>query len=1452
MKVYRKTYTNAVFSLITAAMLLSPFQSISQIGAMLPPDTTVCAPLGVFTINAVFPQTIPVPDAQITTTGYTPPLSIPCIPASTTGATNVNLTDDSFAGPFNIGFPFSFYGNSETQFFISSNGWIGFDTPLSNYYTTNVEAMQDDPCGAGFPENGIYGVLQDWNPGVGGTVSYQTIGTAPNRRCVISWTNVPFFTGLGSGGCPGNATFQIQIHETTNIIQIFITQKPACPGLWGGGSRSGIAAPCPENANCFSVDDNVVDQAYNNEGFQYTPVQAGSAVVGTFSSVTWTCVTGSGATQTVTSPTPSSAQVNLITAAQATKRYIVTVNYAVPCGGNIVYKDTFNIFLRQYNATFTAVTPVCLGNPSTVQFAGFPVAPPASTNMAWNWGGGTATPGTGVGPHTVNWATTGAKIIKLIMSAGGCSPDTFQTTVDVVTSPVSTFTATAAVCGSAPATVTYTGNAPANATYTWNFDGGVATPASGQGPFSVVWSTPGTKNVTLTVSVGTCVSTQTVRSVVVSPAPSSTFTVPAGGICQGLSTILTYTGTATAAAIYTWGFDGGTGNPASGLGPININWSTPGTKNVTLQVNEAGCISTVTTVPVSVHATPLSSFTATTTVCPGQNATITYTGGVPAGATYTWGWDSGTSLPGAGAGPHNVNWANPGSRTISLQVASAQGCQSTTSTQPVTVNPTPTANFSTSPAGICVGALSTLTHTGSALAGATFEWNFDGGTPTPGGTTSPQSISFPAAGVYTIDLQVTAGGCVSTLVSQDITVYPTPSATFTVTPVVCPGENAAVAYTGTGSLAATYTWNFNGGNSTGSPDPQGPYSINWSSAGTKNVTLVVQENGCSSQPYSQSLTVNQQPSSSFTAASPVCAGSPSTVTYLGTSASIATYDWNFTAATPVAASTQGPHSVTWTAPGTYFLDLTVTENNCISLPTQIQVVVNPIPTSDFSASTPVCLDGESTLSYSGTAPASAIYNWTLDGGISSGSSGALPFTVNWSAIGTKQITLNVSSLGCLSSETSQDVVVLALPLVNAGDDKESCSGALVEIGVAGTPGYTYTWSPSANLDDPYSPVSQLQVLNNSAVTQTTLYVLTTNDGQCSASDTMSYSVTAPPFVSFAAPQGQCLFGNQFQFEAEGVFTPTADFIWSFGPAANISSGNVVNPSGISFSSTGSQTITLQVNDAGCFSNLYTADVLVFAEPVADFVAEVISGCAPLSVNFTNLSASNSTNIYTWTFGEGGSSSFSEPKYLYENGGTFDVSLVVTTEDGCTASMDKKDYVTVYSVPVAGFSLSATDLEILEPQLSFSSNSLFADSIWFYISTGDTLFGPAHTIILPDTGLYVINQVVKNALGCGDTTYRQVKVHPGYRIYIPNSFSPNNDGTNDYFTVYGEEINDFHVLIFNRWGQQIYESYDMENGWDGSTRLSGEISMGGTYLYVIETTDDRGFVHKMEGIINIIR
>jgi gliding motility-associated-like protein len=195
----------------------------------LGPDQFLPCGVGSTTLTADLSQCGPGGPGPKQTTDYLVG-SIPYV-AQTNTSTSIFMTDDSQQGPFNIGFTFCFYGTTYTQFYIGSNGWISFSGGQPTTFTSQTIPTTNPLV----PKNCIMGPWQDWHPGLGGQIKYQTSGVAPCRKLTVSWIGVPMFSCTGNQG-----TFHIVIYESTNVVESFIQNKPSCTQWQGGTAVQGI------------------------------------------------------------------------------------------------------------------------------------------------------------------------------------------------------------------------------------------------------------------------------------------------------------------------------------------------------------------------------------------------------------------------------------------------------------------------------------------------------------------------------------------------------------------------------------------------------------------------------------------------------------------------------------------------------------------------------------------------------------------------------------------------------------------------------------------------------------------------------------------------------------------------------------------------------------------------------------------------------------------------------------------------------------------------------------------------------------------------------------------------------------------------------------------------------------------------------------------------------------
>ena len=201
---------------------------LSQFCPFLGPDQTLPCGVTQTTLTADLSQCGPGSNPNQTTNyGVT---NIPYVAQTNTG-TQVSLGDDVVSQIQNIGFTFCFFGNTYTQFYIGSNGWIGF----SGGQPPTFASVPIPSAAVNVPKNCIMGPWQDWHPGIGGQIRYQMSGVAPCRKLTVSWIGVPMYSCTNLQG-----TFHIVIYESTNVIENHIQNKPGCPQWASGTAVQGI------------------------------------------------------------------------------------------------------------------------------------------------------------------------------------------------------------------------------------------------------------------------------------------------------------------------------------------------------------------------------------------------------------------------------------------------------------------------------------------------------------------------------------------------------------------------------------------------------------------------------------------------------------------------------------------------------------------------------------------------------------------------------------------------------------------------------------------------------------------------------------------------------------------------------------------------------------------------------------------------------------------------------------------------------------------------------------------------------------------------------------------------------------------------------------------------------------------------------------------------------------
>ncbi|MDQ3110559.1 MAG: PKD domain-containing protein [Bacteroidota bacterium] len=392
----------------------------------------------------------------------------------------------------------------------------------------------------------------------------------------------------------------------------------------------------------------------------------------------------------------------------------------------------------------------------------------------------------------------------------------------------------------------------------------------------------------------------------------------------------------------------------------------------------------------------------------------------------------------------------------------------------------------------------------------------------------------------------------------------------------------------------------------------------------------------------------------------------------------------------------------------------------------------------------------------------------------------------------------------------------------------------------GSPPYTYVWMPNVSTSNTAVNLGA----GNYTVDVTDLF-------GCTYSHT--FTITEPPnvpivaAVSGATPICTGEFAQLIATATGGA--PPYSYSWISPVSQNDSI--VVSPATTT-------TYSVVVSDA-CNTTPDTATftVNVNALPVITFSGDTLSGCIPLCVDFT--ASSNPALVScTWNFGDNTTATgATPPQHCYLNSGQYNVTVHVTDVNGCKDSLTVNNYITVFPTPVAAFNIiSNNPTTVEESNVVIDDLSIGGDTCYWDFGDGNQLVVPGCgdvSNLYEDIGTYQITQIVVNNGGCSDTIVYDVYIIPNTIIYIPNTFTPNGNGSNDFFFAYGEYINDFHMMVFDRWGNLIFESRDQAVGWDGRANGGKNIAQEDTYVYVVTYTEEfSARKHKIIGHVNLIR
>ncbi len=764
----------------------------------------------------------------------------------------------------------------------------------------------------------------------------------------------------------------------------------------------------------------------------------------------------------------------------------------------------------------------------------------------------------------------------------------------------------------------------------------------------------------------------------------------------------------------------------------------------------------------------------------------------------------------------------------------AASCPSTTVTGTFNFSIAPGFTVSVNSATVCAGSLAILTASGGPSP-TSYSWSPATGLNTTTGSTvaaTPSVIS-----IYTV--MGTHSGCSATATST-VTVNPTPTVTVN-NATICRGTTATLTANG----AATYSWTPATGLSSTSTSV-----VIASPTVTTTYTIIGTSGGCTSFTTS-TVTINPTPTVTVTVNSAtICTGNSATLTASGAN----TYTWN-TSATGATISPSPTVTTNYTVTGT---DI----NNCKNTATST-LTVNPLPVITVNNAT-ICIGATTTL----TANGATNYTWSPSSGLPTNN------TVTASPLTTTVYTVTGTTGSCLGTTTCM-VTVNPLPTITI-NSPTICKGNTATLTANGA--NTYTWNTSAT-----GPTI------TSSPTVTTNYTVAGTDIH-NCKNTATSTVTVNPLPIITVNNATVCRGSSATLTASGANTytwntsaisptitpsPTVNTTYTVtGTNANncrntATSAVVVNP--LPTITVNNATIckgtsaTLTANGANTYIwNTSTTGATISPSPTITtnytITGTDMNGCVNSTVAIVNVkptptvAATGSSSVcvgqpiklfgnaisgatYQWN-GPNGFTASSHTATITNatelNVGTYTLSITLS---GCSAT--NTIAVSVDSMPTIAH--AGIDTTIYNSSISLNGNvPLIGSGIWSVFSGSGTFVNnnSANTQVSNlQTGQNILQWTISN--GACPVSFDDVIITVEALI-IPNGFSPNGDATNDYFEIRGlEDYNNVKLNVFNRWGNEVYESTDYKNDWSGKN-MSGENLSDDTYFYTLEIPNKNTF------------
>lgn len=874
-----------------------------------------------------------------------------------------------------------------------------------------------------------------------------------------------------------------------------------------------------------------------------------------------------------------------------------------------------------------------------------------------------------------------------------------------------------------------------------------------------------------------------------------------------------------------------------------------------------------------------------TTICFGQTSAVltgTASGGLPA---YTYSWSTGSTAQTVTVGPG----------TYTFTVNDKTGCPPTTATAVVNSFTLPIVANAGPDQTLCKSSPNaTLSGTITSSTGGI--WSGGSGTFTPSNT-SLNTTYIPTAGEVSagsVQLYLTTtgtSGCPPDTDTINISFQNVPIANAGTSQTVCANNNLVTlagsvsGFTNTGQWSSSGTGTFASAtnlNTTYSP------SAGDNSNGSVVLTLTSTNNGvCPAATSNVTITITPSPTVNAGTGQTICSNGSALLngSVIGPTTS---GNWttngsgSFSPASNVLNATYNP-SASDIAAGSVTLTLTSINNgNCLQVQDTIIITIKQLANVNAGPSQLVCANNV-TVNLNGTINGSTSTGvWTTNGtgpfvpGNTSLNNNYF-ITVSDISVGVLTFTLTSTNNGvCPAVTDTMQLTITPMAVVNAGSNQTICSNTntLALNGAVSVGSTSGIWSTTGTgsfipnnttLNATYS-LSPGDISSGSV----TFSLTSTNNGACFAvTDTVKIGIKRLAIVNAGPDQTLCststnaaLSGSVSGGSTSGIWVTTGTGAFTPGNQF-LNTGYIISSQDVS--NGGTLFILTSTNNGVCPAVIDSMRLNIIIKPIININADTVI-CAYGSVFTASAGLTGGSGNVQWTTSGTGffiPQNFTNPvTYNFSTADINNGSVMLTfnsINNGPCGNASGSMNISIQPVPVANFSASTYTAYIPNDPITFTNLSTGANTYYWYFGDGNfsTAVNPTHNY--PLVGYYYTGLIATNQFGCKDTTEQMITVISD--IQFPNVFTPNPNGpngggynpadlSNDVFFPFTSGVTEYKLMIFNRWGELLFESRDLKIGWDGY--FNGKLCQQDTYVWKAEIKFFDGRTYNKTGDVTLLR